>query len=366
MTHLLHRPARCGQACPRAKRTSGPFRRRYHGPHARLIAGQLVVAISSRPLRGRRTGSSRPGRPRLRQLQLRRLERAAKPGVAFSLVNKLARLQHAGLAARGGVLSRNDPVSGMRVFRSARHYGLPSSAAYSRATIANPGATCARWRQPVSLHQRGRRALGAGRRRAPRASTRTSRRASRRASRQGALPTAMRCCSPTGRARLCARAGCLPAHEHARAATPAPGRSKPLLEALQQLQRRAEARYAHPRGDGAQRRHLSAPSTALMDWHRRRRGDVPRQPAKGRVPARVRPDFFFDTRPATSRTPRRALPAGRVAAGVANQAEPASAEQPRGRSSSGRRSQDCSARGANSWPRRLNGNGGCAQKPSGL
>ena len=46
--------------------------------------------------------------------------------MAFSLVNKLLAFN---TAARQRVevviLSRNDPVSGMRVFRSAQHYGLP-------------------------------------------------------------------------------------------------------------------------------------------------------------------------------------------------------------------------------------------------
>ncbi|WP_163435885.1 5'-nucleotidase, partial [Escherichia coli] len=49
----------------------------------------------------------------------------APPGVAFSLVKKLLAF-NAGGAPRVEVvvLSRNDPISGMRVFRSAAHYGL--------------------------------------------------------------------------------------------------------------------------------------------------------------------------------------------------------------------------------------------------
>jgi 5'-nucleotidase len=39
------------------------------------------------------------------------------------------------------ILSRNDPVSGMRVFRSAQHYGLPIERGASRAG-SRPGATC--------------------------------------------------------------------------------------------------------------------------------------------------------------------------------------------------------------------------------
>ncbi len=60
------------------------------------------------------------------QVQLERLEQPAKPGVAFSLIRKLLAFND-GQTQRVEVviLSRNDPVSGMRVFRSAQHYGLP-------------------------------------------------------------------------------------------------------------------------------------------------------------------------------------------------------------------------------------------------
>jgi 5'-nucleotidase len=58
-------------------------------------------------------------------LQLGRLEEPAKPGVAFSLVKKLLAFNQPGAArVEVVILSRNDPVSGMRVFRSAQHYGL--------------------------------------------------------------------------------------------------------------------------------------------------------------------------------------------------------------------------------------------------
>jgi 5'-nucleotidase len=57
-------------------------------------------------------------------LQLQRLEIPAKPGVAFSLVKKLLAFnpRETGHARKVEVviLSRNDPVSGMRVIRSRR------------------------------------------------------------------------------------------------------------------------------------------------------------------------------------------------------------------------------------------------------
>ena len=59
-------------------------------------------------------------------LQLQRLEQPAPPGVAFSLVKKLLAFNRPNDArVEVVILSRNDPVSGMRVFRSAQHYGLP-------------------------------------------------------------------------------------------------------------------------------------------------------------------------------------------------------------------------------------------------
>ena len=92
------------------------------------LNGQLVVAISSRALFDFEQENEvfEQGDDRTyMDLQLAKLDEPAKPGVAFSLVEKL-------LAFNSGhikrvevvILSRNDPVSGMRVFRSAQHYGL--------------------------------------------------------------------------------------------------------------------------------------------------------------------------------------------------------------------------------------------------
>jgi 5'-nucleotidase len=58
-------------------------------------------------------------------LQLAKLDEPAKPGVAFSLVKKLLAFNSGDIKrVEVVILSRNDPVSGMRVFRSAQHYGL--------------------------------------------------------------------------------------------------------------------------------------------------------------------------------------------------------------------------------------------------
>jgi 5'-nucleotidase len=96
------------------------------------LDGKLVVAISSRALfdfeQENEVFEQSDDRAYM-ALQLERLDTPAKPGVAFSLVKKLLAFNQDAAAGREPVevviLSRNDPVSGMRVFRSARHFGLP-------------------------------------------------------------------------------------------------------------------------------------------------------------------------------------------------------------------------------------------------
>lgn len=93
------------------------------------LDGKLVVAISSRALFDFEEENQvfEQGDDRAyMQLQLERLDQPAKPGVAFSLVRKLLAFNDADAQrVEVVILSRNDPVSGMRVFRSAQHYGLP-------------------------------------------------------------------------------------------------------------------------------------------------------------------------------------------------------------------------------------------------
>ena len=93
------------------------------------LEGKLVVAISSRALfnfeEENRVFEQANDRAYM-QLQLERLEVPAPPGVAFSLVKKLLAFNdEQNPRIEVVILSRNDPVSGMRVFRSAQHYGLP-------------------------------------------------------------------------------------------------------------------------------------------------------------------------------------------------------------------------------------------------
>ncbi len=92
------------------------------------VEGKLVVAISSRALfdfeEENRVFDAQGERAYI-DLQYARLEVPAKEGVAFRLVQKL-------LAFNSGdtqrvevvILSKNDPVSGLRIFRSAERAGL--------------------------------------------------------------------------------------------------------------------------------------------------------------------------------------------------------------------------------------------------
>jgi len=91
------------------------------------LDGQLVVAISSRALFDFEEENSvfeAADDRAYMQFQLLRLEQPARPGVAFSMVNKLLAFNDGRPRVEVVILSRNDPVSGMRVFRSAQHYGL--------------------------------------------------------------------------------------------------------------------------------------------------------------------------------------------------------------------------------------------------
>ena len=96
------------------------------------LDGKLVVAISSRALFDFEEENEVFEQANDRDymaLQLARLDTPAKPGVAFSLVKKLLAFNTPAdpqsQPVEVVILSRNDPVSGMRVFRSAQHYGLP-------------------------------------------------------------------------------------------------------------------------------------------------------------------------------------------------------------------------------------------------
>src|SRR5947207_4966304 len=89
------------------------------------VEGKLVVAISSRALFNFEEEirvCERDGEPAYIALQFSRLDTPARPGVAFPLVKKL--LAFGPNRVEVVVLSKNDPVSGLRVFRTAKQAGL--------------------------------------------------------------------------------------------------------------------------------------------------------------------------------------------------------------------------------------------------
>src|SRR5688572_22203042 len=89
------------------------------------VEGKLVVAISSRALfdfEEENNVFEKDGEPAYIKLQYERLDVPARAGVAFPLVKKL--LAFGPSRVEVVVLSKNDPVSGLRVFRSAKQAGL--------------------------------------------------------------------------------------------------------------------------------------------------------------------------------------------------------------------------------------------------
>src|SRR5438034_9108704 len=93
------------------------------------VEGKLVVAISSRALLDFEEENrvfERDGEGAYIALQLARLDVPAREGVAFALVKKLLAF-NTPQAQRVEVviLSKNDTLSGLRVFRQAAHAGMP-------------------------------------------------------------------------------------------------------------------------------------------------------------------------------------------------------------------------------------------------
>ena len=301
------------------------------------LAGQLVVAISSRALfdfeEENRVFEAADDRAYM-QLQLDRLDRPARHGVAFSLVRKLLAFNAAGAGSPGAsprqrvevvILSRNDPVSGMRVFRSAKHYGLPI-----QRGVFTRGESPWRYLRPLAANlflstneADVRSALVAG---VPAARVYPH---SARAS--DAHPHEVRIAFDGDAVlfsdeaeRVFQRDGldAFQTHEHERAATPlAAGPFKPLLEALHRLQ-------CEPARDMRIRTALvtarSAPAheraiRTLMGWNiavdeAMFLGGL----AKGEFLREFEPDFFFDDQTGHVESAASHVPAGHVAAGVAN------------------------------------------------
>ena len=315
------------------------------------LDGQLVVAISSRALfdfeeenRVFEEGMAQPlldGAKRdaaYMQLQLERLDVPAKPGVAFSLVKKLLAFNDAPESPEQAtvngkpaqrvevvILSRNDPVSGMRVFRSAQHYGL----SIQRGTF-NRGEPPWRYLKPLhanlflSTHLSDvRAALDAG---VPAAQVYPH---SAHASDQHPHEVriafdgdAVLFSDEAERVFQSQGLNAFQQHERDNAAQPLlAGPFKPLLEALHRLQ---EAGTSRMRIRTALVTARSAPAheraiRTLMDWNIQVDeamflGGL----AKGEFLREFEPDFFFDDQTGHVNSAALHVPSGHVASGVSN------------------------------------------------
>jgi len=300
---------------------------------ATTLDGKLVVAISSRALFDFEEENEvfehgeGPHKDRAyMDLQLQRLEEPAKPGVAFSLVKKLLAFNDS-TAQRVEVviLSRNDPVSGMRVFRSAQHYGLMIER--GSFTRGQPP-----WRYLKPLHANlflsthlsdVRAALDAG---VPAAQVYP-----RSARASEAHPTEVRIAFDgdavlfSDEAERVYQAQGLSAfqkHEKDKATQPLlAGPFKPLLAALQRLQQegtpsmRIRTALVTARSAPAHERAIRT----LMDWNievdeAMFLGGL----AKGEFLREFEPDFFFDDQTGHIESAAQHVPSGHVASGVSN------------------------------------------------
>ncbi|MDP2008334.1 MAG: 5'-nucleotidase [Rubrivivax sp.] len=295
------------------------------------LEGRLVVAISSRALfdfeEENRVFEASDDRAYM-QMQLQRVEQPARPGVAFSLVNKLLAFNATPQQRQRVevvILSRNDPVSGMRVFRSAQHYGLPIERG-----VFTRGESPWRYLRPLAANlflstnePDVRQALAAG---VPAARVYPD---SARAS--AAHPEEVRIAfdgdavlfsDEAERVYQAQGLDAFQSHERDRAATPlAPGPFKPLLEALHRLQRepvagmRLRTALVTARSAPAHERAIRT----LMAWQI----DVDEAMFLGGLPKgsflrEFEPDFFFDDQTGHIENAALHVPAGHVASGISN------------------------------------------------
>lgn len=293
------------------------------------LDGKLVVAISSRALfdfeEENRLFELGDDKAYMR-LQLERLDTPAAPGVAFSLVHKLLAFNDANAQrVEVVILSRNDPVSGMRVFRS----GVANGITLERGVFTQ-GRPPFGYLRPLRAHlflsanaDDVREALNAG---FPAARVLVE---SVHAS--DAYPNEVRIAFDgdavlfSDEAERVFQAEGLDAfqqHESSKAELPLPeGPFKPLLSALHRLQL-ASNPAMHIRTALVTARSAPAHERAirtLMKWNIRVDeamflGGL----AKGEFLREFEPDFFFDDQTRHVDAAARHVPAGHVASGISN------------------------------------------------
>ena len=295
-----------------------------------LLHDKLVVAISSRALfdfeEENRLFDARDPRPYM-QLQQERLQEPAKPGVAFPLVRKLLAF-NTPQARRVEVvmLSRNDPVSALRIFRSAQSAGLPLERG-----VFTQGRDPFRYLRPLGAHlflsanaADVNEALAMG---FPAAQV-----ATQSAQASAAHPHEVRIAfdgdavlfsDEAERVFQAAGLDAFQAHEVEKALLPLPpGPFKPFLSALHRLQQsgapsmRIRTALVTARGAPAHERAIQT----VMSWQiavdeAMFLGGMP----KGEFLREFEPDFFFDDQTGHVTSAARHVPAGHVRSGIANQ-----------------------------------------------
>ncbi|MDN8611867.1 5'-nucleotidase [Variovorax ginsengisoli] len=296
---------------------------------AASLEDKLVVAISSRALfnleEENRIFESGDDAGYMK-LQLERLDVPAQPGIAYSLVRKLLRFNEGGQQrVEVVILSRNDPVSGMRVFRS----GVANGISLQRGVFTQ-GRPPFGYLRPLRAHlflsvnaEDVREALVAG---FPAARVLVE---SVRAS--DAYPNEVRIAFDgdavlfSDEAERVFQAEGLDAfqlHESSKAGLPLPeGPFKPLLAALHRLQQagspemRIRTALVTARSAPAHERAIRT----LMNWNIKVDeamflGGLP----KGEFLREFEPDFFFDDQTGHVDAAARHVPSGHVASGISN------------------------------------------------
>ena len=296
---------------------------------AMTLDDKLVVAISSRALfdfeeENRLFENSDPAS--YLRLQRDRLDVPAAPGVAFSLVKKLLAFNTEGQQrVEVALLSRNDPVSGMRVFRSTKAHGLHSI----QRGVFTQGRDPFGYLRPLGAQlflsaneEDVRSALAAG--------VAAARVVPYSAHASEAHPKELRIAFDGDAVLFSDEAeqvfqrdglAAFHTHERERAHLPLPaGPFKPVLQALQRLQ------HAPPGGMKVRTALVTARSApaherairTLMDWQievdeAMFLGGLP----KGGFLREFEPDFFFDDQAGHVESAAAHVPAGQVAAGIA-------------------------------------------------
>jgi 5'-nucleotidase len=297
------------------------------------LDGKLVVAISSRALfdfeeenKVFEQGQGPHKDHAYMKLQLDKLDQPARPGVAFSMVKKLLAFNDAQTErVEVVILSRNDPVSGLRAFRSVQSHALKVERG-----VFTRGREPFRYLEPLHANlflsanpDDVRAALSMG---FPAATV-----ATHSAKAQDNYPSEVRIAfdgdavlfsDEAERVFQSADLKTFQQHEKERADQPLPaGPFKPLLIALHRLQQegtpamRIRTALVTARSAPAHERAIRT----LMNWHievdeAMFLGGLP----KGEFLREFEPDFFFDDQTSHIESAARHVPSGHVASGISN------------------------------------------------